>query len=66
MAEPLEKRFDDAMHELYARIVRECDGRYHPTIPTTCYKTMAGWKPRIGSSDPPQISSPMASSGYAS
>lgn len=32
MAESLEKRFDDVMHELYARIVRECGGRYHPTI----------------------------------
>jgi hypothetical protein len=32
MAETLEKRFDAAMHELYARIVRECGGRYHPTI----------------------------------
>jgi hypothetical protein len=32
MAESLEQRFDMAMHELYGRIVRECGGRYHPTI----------------------------------
>jgi len=32
MAESLERRFDDAMHELYARIVRECGERYHPTV----------------------------------
>jgi hypothetical protein len=32
MAESLEQRFDDAMHELYGRIVRGCGGRYRPTI----------------------------------
>jgi hypothetical protein len=32
MTEPLERRFDDAMYELYSRIVRECGGRYHPAI----------------------------------
>ncbi len=32
MAESLERRFDEAMHELYGRIVRECDGRYHPIV----------------------------------
>jgi hypothetical protein len=32
MAESLERHFDEAMHELYGRIVRECGGRYHPTI----------------------------------
>ena len=31
MADALDSRFDHAMHELYARIVRECGGRYHPT-----------------------------------
>lgn len=31
MGEGLNQRFDLAMHELYARIVRECGGRYHAT-----------------------------------
>ena len=31
MEESLERRFDVAMHELYARIVRECGGKYRPT-----------------------------------
>ena len=32
MTDPsLAERFDAAMHELYGRIVRECDDRYHPT-----------------------------------
>jgi hypothetical protein len=32
MTESLERAFDLAMHELYAKIVRECAGRYHPTV----------------------------------
>jgi len=32
MAESLEQRFDEAMHELYSRIVHECGRKYHPTI----------------------------------
>jgi hypothetical protein len=32
MAGSPETRFDQAMHDLYCRIVLECGGRYHPKI----------------------------------
>lgn len=31
MADSLSERFDNEMHELYLRIVRECGGKYRPT-----------------------------------
>jgi len=38
----LERRFDEAMHDLYERIVRECGKRYHPTKFFEMLKTLGG------------------------
>jgi hypothetical protein len=42
MAESPERRFDEAMHDLYGRIVRACGGKYRPTIFHDMLETLGG------------------------
>jgi hypothetical protein len=42
MAESLERRFNEAMHDLYGRIVHGCGGKYRPTIFHDMLETLGG------------------------